>query len=404
MDTASRILTPDAAPLPVAKNVIWQGWLVRLGGVLWIAVCAWALHGLHREWSGFHLADLNAALARIGSGHLALGIGFMLLSYLCNATLGLIAQRWIGHPTVEAWKDLRNNFIVSAFTMNAGGSVIGGGSIRLRFASEHGISPAQIGKMTLFSGLAGWAGHVTLCGLLLMLAPPPLEWLPAHFARGVGCVLAVLGVLLPFGSLVWPRGWPAPALAAFTIGISMLDWLFAGLTLWALFPGQLAMSAWSLVAVVVVAQALASLTHVPGGIGVLELALTKALGATVAGPLLAGVLVTYRLLYYLLPFGIAITLLGARELHLRSEMLIKGGRFAMRSWSMVAPRLAGWLALGGGFLLLLSANTPMEESRRGIMAVLPLPFIEASHFFSSLAGALLIVIARGLQRRIQHSA
>ncbi|GEP45326.1 bifunctional lysylphosphatidylglycerol flippase/synthetase MprF [Brevifollis gellanilyticus] len=391
-------LSEAAGPPPPPK---WRGWLARLGGVLWIAVCGLALHGLHREWSGFHLADLNAALAQIGARHLALALGFTVVSYLCNALLGVLAQRWLGHPAVGVWRDLRNNFIVSAFSMNAGGSVIGGGSIRLRFAAEHGVSAAEVGKATLFSGLAGWMGHVLLCGVLLLSAPPPLDWLPVASARGVGVVLLVLGLLLPFGALLWPRVWPPPSLACLTLVVSMLDWLFAGLTLWALFPGAFVMSAWSLVAVVVLAQAVAALTHVPGGVGVLELAITKALGSTVAAPVLAGTLVTYRLLYYLLPFAAAIILLGLREMSLRRHALERGGRLALRGWSMVAPRLAVLLVLGGGFLLLLSANTPMEESRRGLVALLPLPFVEASHFFSSLAGALLIVLARGLQRRIQ---
>lgn len=394
MDTAPDPL--NDVPVPKAR-----GWLVRTGGVLWVAVLIFALHQLHREWAGFHLADLNAALSRIGARHLALALGFAAASYACNAALGLLAQHWLHHRKPPLLKDFLHNFIVSAFTMNAGGSVIGGGSIRLRYAADHGVPPVEVGKVTLYSGLAGWAGHVLLCGLLLTFTSPPLDWMPSHWSKGAGAVLLVAGMLLPFGSLVWPRIWPAPGLAWLTTLISMLDWFLAGMTLWALFPGELPMSAFSLVAVVVVAQALASLTHVPGGVGVLELALTKALAAAVAAPVLAGTLVTYRVLYYLLPFALAVVLLGGREVSRRKEAMKHGGRMAWKAWSMIAPRLASWLALGGGFILLLSANTPIEPSRRGLLEWLPLPFVEASHFISSLAGALLIVLARGLQRRVQ---
>jgi phosphatidylglycerol lysyltransferase len=135
---------------------------------------------------------------------------------------------------------------------------------------------------------------------------------------------------------------------------------------------------------------------------VLELTVTKALGGSVAAPVLAGALVTYRLVYYLFPFCVAILMLGVRELRLRKSLLMKSGGVVRRGWSIVAPRLASLLALGGGFMLLLSANTPIEDARRGVLqGVLPLPFVESSHFISSLAGALLIVLARGLQRRIQ---
>ena len=158
MDTPDEPLTrePELTPAPPAA---WRGWLVRIGAVLWVGACGWALYGLHKEWAGFHMADLNAALARIGPQHLALALLFTVLSYLGNAPLGLLAQRWRGHEVRRPGRDLGVSFIASAFSMNAGGTMLGGGSIRLRFAAGHGVSVAEVGKITMFSGLAGWAGH-----------------------------------------------------------------------------------------------------------------------------------------------------------------------------------------------------------------------------------------------------
>ena len=79
----------------------------------------------------------------------------------------------------------------------------------------------------------------------------------------------------------------------------------------------------------------------------MELTITKAHGGAVASPVLAGVLVTYRLTFYLLPFFVAMVMLGLRELRLRKAVLLKGGSFVRRGWSIVAPRLASLLALGG---------------------------------------------------------
>jgi hypothetical protein len=67
----------DAIPLPNSR----RAWLIRLAGVLWLVVLAIALHALHKEWSGFHLTDLNAALVRIGPQHVALALAFTVLSY-----------------------------------------------------------------------------------------------------------------------------------------------------------------------------------------------------------------------------------------------------------------------------------------------------------------------------------
>jgi phosphatidylglycerol lysyltransferase len=380
----------------------WLGWLVRVASVLWVAVCVAALYGLHEEWSGFSLAQLNHALARIGPRHLAAAVAFTALSYLCNAALGLLAVVWVGRPLDQPWRELFVSYISSAFTMNAGGTLLGGGSIRMRFASATGSNVGETARITMFTGLAGWAGHALACAVLLIFSPPPLAWLPVAIARAVGFGLLGICVGLLAGSLVWKSRWPSPGLALLTFAISALDWLCAGLAMWALFPGALPIGAWAFVAVVIIAQAVAAVTHVPGGVGVLEVTITKALSGAVAAPALAGALLTYRLIYYLLPFFLAIAMLQVRELRLRRVALRRGGKFVSRGWNLIAPRLAALLALGGGFVLLLSANTPMEQARRApLEALLPLPFVETSHFISSLAGALLILLARGLQRRIQ---
>lgn len=377
------------------------GWLSLVGSLVLLAVVAFAFHELHLAWRGFHYRDLLHALGQIGPAHLLLALAFTGASYLCNAAIGILGERWLQHPPHDPVRDLGRNFIASAFTINAGGSLVGGGSIRLRFAVEGGLRPAEAGKLTLFCSAAGWGGNLLLCGLLLTLATPPALGFPSHWIRGVGAVLAVAGILMPFGALLSPRTWPAPSIAWLAVLTATLDWLFAGLAMWALFPASLSMGVFAFVGTVMVAQSLAALSHVPGGVGVLELTLTKVLAGAVAAPALAGGLIAYRLLYYLLPFLMAVILLGGRELYRRRTLIQQGGRWARRGWSMIVPRLAAYLALGGGAILLLSANTPMAEARRGMVAVLPLPFVEASHFVSSLSGALLIVLARGLQRGVR---
>ena len=232
-----------------------------------------------------------------------------------------------------------------------------------------------------------------------------MDWLPLGPAAWIGAGLIASCVVL-----VLAGGWfkhlkdirPAPGLALITLLVSTLDWLFAGLAMWARFPGVLPVAMLSFVAVVAIGQAVSAAAHVPGGVGVLELSITKMLAGTIPAATLAGALVTYRLLYYLLPFRSAMLMLVRRELLMRRAMFKTGVHLALRGWNTFAPRLGALLAFGGGFLLLLSANTRMEPARRGMLtAVLPLPFVEASHFISSITGALLIVLARGLQRRIQ---
>ena len=131
----------DPAPSPIPR----RAWLMRLAGLLWLVVLSVALHALHKEWSGFNLKDLNAALARIGPEHLVLALAFTAMSYFCNAALGLLSHRWLDIPTKRPWRDLAVSFISAAFSMNAGGSVLGGGSI---LAGNLDIHPLLLSRLT----------------------------------------------------------------------------------------------------------------------------------------------------------------------------------------------------------------------------------------------------------------
>jgi len=100
---------------------------------------------------------------------------------------------------------------------------------------------------------------------------------------------------------------------------------------------------------------------------------------------------------------------GTGSADLRSE-----GRGDLRRWgtalAWAASTACGWLPAPqvlavtcflSGVVLLASGATPAVSGRLGWLSrVLPLPVVELSHFAGSLAGASLLLLARGLQRRL----
>jgi phosphatidylglycerol lysyltransferase len=79
------------------------------------------------------------------------------------------------------------------------------------------------------------------------------------------------------------------------------------------------------------------------------------------------------------------------------ETLVDFGR-AIRPF---APFVMSVLVFAGGFALMFSGSVPEAGTRTRILRdMLPLPFEEASHLSASLAGLALLVIARGLYRRM----
>jgi phosphatidylglycerol lysyltransferase len=69
--------------------------------------------------------------------------------------------------------------------------------------------------------------------------------------------------------------------------------------------------------------------------------------------------------------------------------------------AQLAPRFLAFTTFLGGVILLFSGATPARSGRIGwVTQVLPLPIVELSAYFVSIAGVALILLARGIQRRL----
>jgi len=372
----------------------------------WLAVLVVAVRALQHEWGGFHFSYLAEELRRIGLWHVGLALFLTAISLLCNASLDLVALRWLRRD-LPVGKVLGTALIAGSFSMNGGGTILGGGSIRLRFYGQYGLERAEIAKLTGYLLIAGWLGHAFLAGILLMVSPPDLPWLSIAMGRWLGVLLLVSCGALVVLSVTGFRGRKIPylpplKLLAVTMAVSALDWLFAGLALRAFLPE--AIPTVGFLAVTAVGQALGAASHVPGGVGVMELSISKLAAGMMSPPMLAGALLAYRLTYYLIPFVIAVAAVATREIWSKRHLAKPTVDATAKAWSAIAPRLAGMSALAGGFVLMLSANTPINANRRALLEdFIPLPYVEASHFLSSIAGTIMIVVASGLLRRV-HAA
>lgn len=67
----------------------------------------------------------------------------------------------------------------------------------------------------------------------------------------------------------------------------------------------------------------------------------------------------------------------------------------------LVPRLLGLITFLAGAVLIFSGATPSLESRlQWLESWIPLPIVELSHFFDTIAGVTLLVLARGVERRL----
>ncbi|HWO13405.1 MAG TPA: bifunctional lysylphosphatidylglycerol flippase/synthetase MprF, partial [Polyangiaceae bacterium] len=275
-----------------------------------------------------------------------------------------------------------------------------------------GLGTAEVAALVVFNSLSYWLGYTTLLGVALFVAPAAaasLLPLPAGLLRGVGALLmaASLSLLVanarrrrPWKIGRWELGAPRPALAFGQLLISVLDWSLAALVPFVLLPpGSVPYPAFALT--FFLAQVAGLLSHVPGGLGVFEAVMLTALGPRVGvAPLLAA-LGAFRAIYYLLPLLVAVVLLVGSEL-LRPERARALALAAGSRLSTLVPPLLAAAVFAAGVVLLMSGATPAIGTRlERLTPHLPLPLLELSHLLASVVGALLLLVARGIQRRQQ---
>jgi uncharacterized membrane protein YbhN (UPF0104 family) len=168
-------------------------------------------------------------------------------------------------------------------------------------------------------------GNATVLGLGILHAPQAaraIDQLPLWLNRVFG--LAILGVLAAYVAWVWvkPRvigreGWqvtlPGGPLTLIQIVIGILDLSFCALAMYMLVPDEPNLGFVPVAVIFVAATLLGFASHAPGGLGVFDAAMMVALWQFDKEDLLAGLLI-FRLLYYIVPFALSLTILGTREI------------------------------------------------------------------------------------------
>jgi uncharacterized membrane protein YbhN (UPF0104 family) len=117
----------------------------------------------------------------------------------------------------------------------------------------------------------------------------------------------------------WQVTLPNGPLTLLQIGIGIVDLACCAFAMYVLTPAEPHIGFITIAVIFVSATLLGFASHSPGGIGVFDAAMLVGLWQLDREELLAGLLV-FRLVYYVIPFAVAVVVLGARELvlHLRA--------------------------------------------------------------------------------------
>lgn len=366
---------------------------------------------LHHLLAEVHLHDVRKSLDLIPSWRLGAAVGLTLLSYFILTFYDVIALRILGKPQSYQTAALAS-FTSYTLSHNLGLALLTGGSARYRIYSAKGLESGDIMRVIAIAGVTFWIGVFAMASLSLVIQPAgfPIQGvtIPGEFQRAIGAaaLTALLGLLLvvprpkrPIRIWRWHIPLPQRKHALAQLIIAALDLTAASAALYVLIPGLGLENFPTFFLAYTLAIIIALFSHVPGGVGVFEAMMIVAL-PDVDTPSLLAALIAYRFIYYLLPLLVAGVLLAVHE-HKQWKrpvaIVLDSSRAVAAS---LAPTVLAILTFLGGVLLLISGALPAVPARlHMLLAIIPLPFAEASHIAGSLAGTALLLVAPGLYQR-----
>ena len=306
----------------------WIGWK-RLGIAASVAIIAFAITTLVRTLRGVDAGVILTALTDIPPSHIALA-ALCVVGAFCTLTFyDFFALRTIGKKHIPYRIAAMSAFTSYSIGHNIGATVFTGGAIRFRIYSDYGLSAIDVAKICFLSGLTFWLGNTFVLGIGMAWHPwaaSAMDQLPPAVNR----LIAIGGIAAIASYLVWltlgkdrrelgQNGWkvvlPSARLTLVQILIGVVDLGFCALAMYLLMPAQPGIDFISLAVVFILATLLGFASHAPGSIGVFDAAMLVALPDFGREQLLA-TLVVFRILYFLIPFAISISIMGGREIWL----------------------------------------------------------------------------------------
>lgn len=404
------------AQAPTAGKVLWIRIKPLLPYVITVALFAAGAWALYHLLAPVDLRDVMAEVRRTPLHVIALALLTTGLSYATLIGYDWSALRYIGKELPFPVTAM-GGFLGYAFGNTIGAGPITGGAVRYRIYSALGLSAYDIAMIAAFGSIAFGFGttiigfgalsyHPHALGHLVALAPETIRWGSLAI---VAVALSILFTLALRRAEITLRGVtlrsPSPGIMAAQFVFTATDLLLAAVTLYLLLPPS-DLSFATFLAVFAAAIMAGVVSHVPGGVGVFETVIIAALPASVPVEQAATGLLLFRMIYYLVPFGVALVILALTELRMAT------GRLALPALQVLAPlfrsvsaivplAMATMIFATGGVLMASSLLPPTSDIAEDYEELLPLAFIEGGALLSSLIGASMLVVAHGLLRRVE---
>jgi uncharacterized membrane protein YbhN (UPF0104 family) len=303
------------------KKVNWH----HVGVVAGLAVTAIAILVLYKLLRGIDWHEVILAIKRTNPLNILIAALFVAAGYLTLTCYDFFALKTIGRTKVPYRIAGIAGFSSYSIGHNVGFTVFSGGTVRYRiYSTAAGLSALEVAKICFIAGLTFWLGNITILGLGFIIHPEAaslVDHLPPEINRLFGvALLAILAAYIfwvsfaprKFGRGGWSVTLPGGKLTLLQVAIGVVDLTCCAGAMYMLMPASPPIDFISLSVVFITATLLGFAAHTPGGIGVFDATMLIALSAFDREELV-GALLLFRLLYYILPFAIALGIVAYRE-------------------------------------------------------------------------------------------
>lgn len=295
--------------------------------LLIFAIAVFTLYELLRD---VDFGKVAAAIEAQSIARLAIAGAFVVAGYITLTFYDLFALRMIGWRKVPYSVAALASFTSSTIGHNLGAAVLTGGLIRLRIYSVWGLTVVDVAKIAVVTGMTFLLGNAFLLGGAMAYAPQAasvVDHLPSWINRviglaglfGIACYLIWLG---PRPRAIGRAGWrmvlPNLRFTLIQIAIGTIDLVFVTLAMYTLLPSSPAVGFVTVLVTFLTATLLGTVSHAPGGLGIIEATMLLGLPQFQKEELLAALL-TFRALYFVLPLFLAALSLGLRELRMLAQ-------------------------------------------------------------------------------------
>lgn len=266
--------------------------------------------------SSINWSEVRTSLSKFSFFIIMPGLALAALDYFILANYDYLGFRYFKNDKIKYHQVLISAMTCYIFTLNLG-AMVGGVGFRFRIYSGWGIAKKFIPKIVVFATLTNWSGHALLLSTFFCFKSQEINDLlgvPIWLLKTLGIfqfasvltyfILCFKSYAITFKGTTFT--FPRISMAFLQFFLSCFQWVLLSFIIYILIHSMGHDVALERIVFTSLLSSIAGvITHIPGGLGVLETIFLKVeLGVPKSDIL--GALIVYRVIYYFIPLLLAL--------------------------------------------------------------------------------------------------